>query len=204
VETAIFVLAGYLAGSLPFGYWLPKLFRRADVRDYGSGNVGASNVWRAFGPRLGLAVLFLDVMKGFVPALLATIYAGDLAGVLAGGAAMIGHWRPLFLRFRKGGKMVATFGGALFGVAPFVALIGAGIWLVVFFSLRYASVASITAALTLPVAAAALGEPWPVVAFAGIAAVGIVLVHRPNIARLRAGTESRATIRKRKPAPEPS
>jgi glycerol-3-phosphate acyltransferase PlsY len=204
VTTAIFVLAGYLAGSMPFAYWLPRLLRGVDIRDYGSGNVGASNVWRAFGAKLGLAVLGLDVLKGFVPALLATIYAGDLAGVLAGGAAMVGHWRPLFLRFRKGGKMVATFGGALFGVAPLPALIGVGIWLVVFFAFRYASVASIVAALSLPVAAAGLGEPWPVIAFACVAAVGIVLLHRPNIARLRAGTESRATIGRRKGSPAPS
>ncbi len=82
----------------------------------------------------------LDVLKGFVPALLATIYVGHLAGVLAGGAAMLGHWRPLFLRFARGGKAVATCGGAFLGVAPIVGGIGAVVWVIVFAVCRYASV----------------------------------------------------------------
>ena len=104
----------------------------------------------------------LDVAKGFVPALLATIYVSHLAGVLAGGAAMLGHWRPLFLRFERGGKVVATCGGAFLGVAPLVGGIGAVVWVVVFALFRYASVSSIAAALSLPVASVLLGEPWPV------------------------------------------
>ena len=83
--------------------------------------------------------MLLDTLKGFVPALLATIYVGHLAGVLAGGAAMLGHWRPLFMGFAKGGKIVATCGGAFLGVAPIVGGIGAGVWIVVFVLFRYAS-----------------------------------------------------------------
>ena len=98
--------------------------------------------------------MFLDTMKGFVPALLATIYVGHLAGVLAGGAAMLGHWRPLFLRFEKGGKAVATCGGAFLGVAPVVGGLGAAVWIIVFVLFRYPSVASIVAAISLPVALA--------------------------------------------------
>ena len=124
----------------------------------------------------------LDVAKGFVPALLATIFVGHLAGVLAGGAAMLGHWRPLFMRFARGGKVVATCGGAFLGVAPLVGGIGAAVWILVFAIFRYASVASICAALSLPVAAVALGEPWPVDVFAGIAAVAVLVLHRANIA----------------------
>jgi len=197
VNTALFALAGYLAGSMPFGYWLIRVLKGVDIRKVGSGNIGASNVWRTFGPPYGLAAALLDVLKAFVPALLATIYVGHLAGVLAGAAAMLGHWRPLFLRFQRGGKMVATCGGAFLGVAPIVGGIGAGVWILAFLLVRYASIASILAALSLPITAVLLGEPWPVLAFASVAAVGIVLLHRANIARLRAGTESRFAFRRR-------
>jgi glycerol-3-phosphate acyltransferase PlsY len=196
VNTALFVIVGYLAGSIPTGYWLVRALRGEDIRKTGSGNIGATNVWRAYGARLGVPVMFLDTMKGFVPALLATIYVSHLAGVLAGGAAMLGHWRPLFLRFEKGGKAVATCGGAFFGVAPVVGGIGAGVWILVFVLFRYASVASIVAALSLPLIAVALGEPWPVIAFGSIAAVAVILLHRPNISRLRAGTETRFRFRR--------
>jgi acyl phosphate:glycerol-3-phosphate acyltransferase len=145
-------------------------------------------------------VIVLDVAKGFMPALVATLVAGHVAGALAGGAAMLGHWRPIFLRFAKGGKMVATCGGALLGLAPLVGLIGAGMWILVFVLTRYASVSSIIAAASLPVAALLLDEPWPVLVFSSAAAVGVLLLHRGNLARLRAGTETRVRLR-RKPAP---
>ena len=194
--TGLFVLAGYLAGSIPTGYWLVRALRGEDIRKTGSGNIGATNVWRTYGARLGAPVMALDVAKGFVPALLATIYAGHLAGVLAGGAAMLGHWRPLFMGFKRGGKVVATCGGAFLGVAPIVGGIGAAVWILFFAVFRYASVASIAAALSLPVAAVLLGEPWPVDVFAGIAALAVLVLHRANIARLRSGTETRFRFRR--------
>lgn len=170
--------------------------KREDIRKAGSGNIGATNVWRTYGARYGVTVMVLDTLKGFVPALLATIYVGELAGVIAGGAAMLGHWRPLYMKFARGGKAVATCGGAILGVAPLVGGIGALVWIVVFVLLRYASVASITAALSLPVVAALLGEPWPVITFAALAALAVVVLHRPNINRLRAGTETRFRFRR--------
>ncbi len=188
---ALVVLGGYLLGSMPFGYWLPLLLRHDDIRTHGSGNIGGSNVWRVYGRAYGIPVVLLDVAKGFVPALVGVHVSGDLLGVLAGGAAMAGHWRPLFLRFQRGGKTVATAGGVFFATAPLVALVGAVIWLVCFLLVRYASVASLVAALALPLVAWLLGEPWPVVAFAASAAVAVILLHRANIGRLRSGTESR-------------
>lgn len=173
-----------------------RALRGDDIRKTGSGNIGATNVWRIYGARFGVPVMFLDTLKGFVPALLATMYVGHLAGVLAGGAAMLGHWRPLFLRFERGGKAVATCGGAFFGVAAVVGGIGAGVWILVFVLFRYASVASIVAAVSLPLIAVALGEPWPVIAFGSIAALAVILLHRPNIARLRSGTETRFRFRR--------
>ena len=109
---------------------------------------------------------------------------------------MLGHWRPLFLGFQRGGKMVATATGAFFGVAPLLGLAAAAVWAVVFFTFRYASVASIVTALAVPVAAVALGEPWPVIVFAVLAAVAVLILHRSNIGRLRAGTEKRFTFRR--------
>jgi glycerol-3-phosphate acyltransferase PlsY len=111
---------------------------------------------------------------------------------------MLGHWRPLFMAFKRGGKIVATTGGAFLGVAPVVGAIGAGVWIVTFLLFRYASLASMAAGLSLPALAAALGYPWPVIAFAGAAAAAIVLLHRANIQRLLTGTESRATLRSKR------
>lgn len=193
---AVAVVGGYLAGSIPTGYWLVRAVKHVDIRTLGSGNIGATNVWRVFGRRLGLPVIVVDTAKGFVPALLATLFVSHLAGVLAGGAAMLGHWRPLFLGWQRGGKMVATCGGAFLGVAPAVGGIGAGVWIVAFLLFRYASVASIAAACSLPVVAVLLGEPWPVIAFAGVAAAAVVVLHRANIRRLMSGTESRFSFRR--------
>jgi acyl phosphate:glycerol-3-phosphate acyltransferase len=109
---------------------------------------------------------------------------------------MAGHYRPLFLRFAKGGKTVATAGGTFFAVAPLVGLAGVAIWLVVFLVSRYSSIASMTAAVSLPLVALVLGEPWPVIVFAALAAVAVLLLHRTNIRRLRAGTESRFQLRR--------
>ena len=188
---AVLIAAGYVAGSMPWGLWLVRAFRGEDIRRQGSGNIGATNVWRVHGRKLGLAAVFLDTAKGFAPALVATKLQGHGVGVLAGGAAMLGHYRPLFLRFRKGGKMVATTGGAFLGVAPIVGGIGAGLWLLVFGATRYASVASMTSALSLPLWSWLLGYPWPVIAFAGVAAAGVVALHRANIGRLVRGEENR-------------
>ncbi|HXV32538.1 MAG TPA: glycerol-3-phosphate 1-O-acyltransferase PlsY [Gaiellaceae bacterium] len=188
--------AGYVLGSMPWGYWLPRLLRGVDIRTLGSKNPGATNVWRVFGFRLGIAVALLDIAKGAAAALLGLWLGGDLVGVLAGVAAMIGHWRPLFLGFQRGGKMVATTGGVALAVAPLAALAAAGVWLLVFFVLRYASLASIAAAVSLPLWAVLFGASWPVIGFTAGAALAIVVLHRSNIRRLLAGEESRIELRR--------
>jgi glycerol-3-phosphate acyltransferase PlsY len=196
LTTLVFIVAGYLLGSMPWGYWLVRLVKHDDIRRHGSGNIGGTNVWRVYGWKLGLPVVVLDTAKGFVPAFVATLVESHLAGVLAGGAAMLGHWRPLFLRWQRGGKIVATSGGAFLGVAPVVGGIGAAVWIAVFLVSRYASLASIMAALSLPVAAVLIDEPWPVIVFTAAAAAAVVVLHRANIARLRAGTENRFKFRR--------
>jgi len=191
------ILGGYLLGSLPFGYWLVRLLHGDDIRTHGSGNTGATNVFRVYGRSLGISVALLDLAKGLTAALLGLWAGGALVGVLAGAAAMLGHARPLFLGFRKGGKMVATAGGAAFALAPLAALSCVAVWLVVFFLTRYASVASILTALALPLFAWIYGDSWPVLVFAGAGAAAIVLLHRHNIRRLVAGTEHRFDVRRR-------
>ena len=181
---------------MPFGYWLVRLVKGEDVRRAGSGNIGASNVWRTYGRSYGIPVVLLDIAKGLVPGLVGTILVDELTGALAGGLAMIGHWRPLFLGFRKGGKAVATASGTLFGIAALLGLIAMGLWLATFLVTRYTSVASIVVAVALPFIALVLGEPWPVVVFAVAAGLAVLLLHRPNVARLRAGTESRFRLRR--------
>jgi acyl phosphate:glycerol-3-phosphate acyltransferase len=188
---ALAVLGGYLLGAMPFGYWVPLLVRHEDIRTKGSGNVGASNVFRVYGRSLGISVAVLDLAKGFAAASLGLWAGGALIGVLAAGAAMIGHARPVFLRFEKGGKMVATAGGAAFALAPLAAVCCVGMWLVLFFVTRYASLASIMTALGLALFVVLFGYPWPVVAFGVAGAAAVIALHRQNIRRLLGGTEHR-------------
>jgi glycerol-3-phosphate acyltransferase PlsY len=191
VTFALIVVGGYLLGSCPWGYWLPLVFRGEDVRKHGSGSIGGSNVWRTYGRSLAIPVIALDTLKGFAPALVGVILVSHLCGILAGAAAMLGHARPLFLRFEKGGKMVATGGGVIFAVCTWAALAVGVIWLATFLLSRYTSLASVVSAVALPVMTVVLGYPWPVIAFAALACAAIVFLHRANLRRLRAGTENR-------------
>jgi glycerol-3-phosphate acyltransferase PlsY len=199
---AAIVALGYLLGSCPWGYWIVRLARGEDVRRAGSGSIGSSNVFRLYGRSLGIPVFVLDVLKGFVPALLGVVAVSELCGILAGAAAMAGHWRPLFLGFARGGKMVATAAGAFFGVAPLTAIVCAVVWLATFAVTRYTSVASIVATMTLPVSAALFGYPPSVIVFALVAAGSVVFLHRTNLRRLRSGTENRFVLRPRRAAPQ--
>ena len=201
IALALSLVAGYLAGSIPSGYWVVRAFAHTDIRRHGSGNIGTTNVWRTFGRRYGVPVALLDTAKGFVPAFVFFHAVSPLAGVLAGAAAMLGHARPLFLRFERGGKMVATAGGAFLGVAPLVGAVSAIVWIAAFLLTRYASVASMAAALSLPIAAFALGKPWPVVLFALAAAAAVAFLHRANIGRLLRGEENRFELRHRRSKP---
>src|SRR5215218_7028567 len=182
----LLVTAGYLIGSIPWGYVVSKLLRGVDIRTVGSGNLGAANVWRALGFKAGLAVALLDVAKGFAAALLGVWLGDELTGLLAGIAALVGHWRPLFMGLARGGKMVATTGGVALALAPLACLAAGAVWVVSFLATRYTSVASMLAAVALPV-------------FAAGAALAILLLHRANIARLLSGTENRFTLRRRPP-----
>jgi acyl phosphate:glycerol-3-phosphate acyltransferase len=198
MATAGLIVLGYVLGSMPWGYWVARAFAGVDIRRYGSGNSGATNVWRTLGWRYGLPVGLLDIGKGLVAALLARWLADDLTAVLAGVAAMAGHWRPLFLRFARGGKIVATTGGVGFAVAPLATLAAVVVWWIFFLATRYVSVASMASAISLPIFAEAFGASWPVIAFTAGGAVAIVALHRANIGRLASGTERRVRLRGRR------
>jgi len=196
MNSALAIVGGYVFGSLPFGYWVPRLVRGEDIRTRGSGNIGASNVFRVYGRSLGVPVALLDVAKGFAAASLGLWAGGALIGVLAASAAMIGHARPVFLQFQKGGKMVATAGGALLALVPLAACFSVAVWLVVFFATRYASLASIVTALALAVFVVAFDYPWPIVVFGVAGATAVIALHHQNIRRLFAGTEHRFELRR--------
>lgn len=197
VATPLVIVVGYLLGSMPWGLWLPRWFAGVDVRLMGSGNIGAANVGRQLGLSWGLTVAFLDIAKGALPALLGLVLIDDTGAVLAGTAAMLGHYRPVFLRFARGGKAAATALGVSLAVAPLASLCVAALWIALFLATRYSSVASLAASIAMPPLALALGASLPVLAFLAGAAAAIVVFHRANIVRLLRGTENRFTFSRR-------
>ncbi len=186
----LIVLAlGYLLGSIPFGIILTRMAGLGDLRQMGSGNIGATNVLRTGNKTLAAATLLLDALKATAAAVIAqSIFGGD-AGLLAGFAAFIGHLFPVWLGF-KGGKGVATYLGTLLGVAPLMALLFAAIWLTIALISRYSSLSALVATLVIPVALWILGNPEA----AAVTAVMTVITfwkHKTNIERLISGTEGR-------------
>jgi glycerol-3-phosphate acyltransferase PlsY len=193
----LLITAGYLIGSIPWGFIVPKLLRGVDIRTVGSGNLGAANVWRALGFKAGLAVAVLDVGKGLAAALLGLWAGNELTGLLAGIAAMVGHWRPLFMGLARGGKIVATTAGVVLALAPLAFSAMSVVWVVTFLLTRYTSIASMVSAVSLPLLALAFGSSIPVVVFSAGAALAILILHRANIRRLLTGTENRFELRRR-------
>src|SRR5213080_774663 len=196
MKDGLLIATGDILGSMPWGYWLPRILTGVNIRKVGSGNTGAANVWRTLGFKIGLSVALLDMAKGLAAALLGVWLGNELVGLLAGIAALIGHWRPLFIGFARGGKIVATTGGVALALAPLATLAAALVWIVAFLATRYTSVASLLAAATLPLFALLFGASWPVVAFTAGAAVAIFALHRANIARLLSRSENRFELRR--------
>ena len=197
MRDVLLILSGYLLGSMPWGYWLPRIVTGVNIRKVGSGNTGAANVWRTQGFKLGLSVALLDLAKGLAATLLGVWLGSELIGLLAGIAALIGHWRPVFIGLGRGGKIVATTGGVALALAPLATLAAAGVWIAAFLATRYTSVASLLSAATLPLFAILFGASWLVVAFTAGAGVAIFVLHRANIARLLNRTENRFALGRR-------
>ena len=188
--SASIILAAYLIGSIPFSFLLARR-RGIDLRLAGSGNVGASNVFRTSGVLLGVLALALDGLKGALAVLLAQgVTTGAALPVAAGLAAMVGHIYPVWLRW-QGGKGVATAGGVFLVLAPMELAVAVTVFLIALLATRIVSVGSVSAALTLPVITVVTHSSRLVIAGAWIAAALIVYRHRGNLARLLAGTERR-------------
>jgi len=180
---------GYLLGSVPYGLVLTRAAGLGDIRAIGSGNIGATNVLRTGNKGLAAATLVLDALKGAVALILARWMWGEAAGLVAGVAAMAGHAFPVWLGF-KGGKGVATGAGVLLAAAPPLGAIVAVVWLGVFAATRISSAGALAACAAAPVAALVFGDLRLAVFAAALAGL-ITWRHRPNIARLLAGTEPR-------------
>jgi glycerol-3-phosphate acyltransferase PlsY len=199
--TALLLLLGYGCGAIPTGVLLTRRVG-VDVRTTGSGNIGATNVARTAGMRLGVATLAGDVLKGMLPVIVARLATSD-AGLWAavGLAAVVGHVFPVTLRF-AGGKGVATALGVVLALCPAAAGVAVAVFAAVVAAWRWVSVASMVAALAAPVAMALAGCPPPVVG-AGLAmAALVVLRHRENLSRLIAGTEPTIQLLKRQASPK--
>jgi glycerol-3-phosphate acyltransferase PlsY len=188
-------VAGYVLGSLPWGYWLSRFVTGKDIREVGSRGTGAANVWRHAGFKMFFIVALLDIGKGSAAAAIGILVGGPTGAVVAGTGALIGHWRPLFLGFRRGGKIVATTVGVALVMAPLASVVMAVVWWLVLLATRYTSVASITASLVLPALVLVFGGTWAEVFFTLGAAIAIIVLHRANIERLLHGNENRFTLR---------
>ena len=202
--TALLIALGaFLLGSIPTGYLVARA-KGIDIRQHGSGNIGATNVFRTLGKPLGIFVFVFDALKGFAAVWLALKFGGPSAwpGIIAAVAVIAGHNYTPWLGF-KGGKGIATSAGVLIALMPWAVLAIALVWFAVFFATRYVSLASISAAAALPVAVGALwfygcGGNGPLLGFSVLIAALAIWRHRSNIERLMAGTEHRFD---RKPSP---
>ena len=190
------VVLGYLFGSIPFGLLLTRSAGLGDIRDIGSGNIGATNVLRTGNRWIAFATLVLDASKAAVPVLLARGLWGEEAAMIAGIGAFLGHCFPVWLNF-KGGKGVAVFIGSLLALSWSVGLIFCAVWLFIAVARKFSSLAALTAGATAPIFAYVVVNEY----LAGAAAVMALLLffqHRENIARLIAGTEPRIGSEKKK------
>jgi glycerol-3-phosphate acyltransferase PlsY len=193
---AAWVLVSYLLGSIPAALIAGRWMRGLDLREFGSGNLGATNVYRVLGLKAALGVFAFDVAKGLLPVLLFPRWTpgapSGLTPILYGVAAIVGHIRPIYLRGQGGGKGVATATGVFFALAPVPMLLALSVWAAVFALTRFVSLASVFAAGALPFAVAIWYGAGSSL-FAGSAAVALFVVwtHRKNLERLRLGTEPR-------------
>lgn len=190
---ALLLLAAYLLGATPTSYIVGRLVRGIDLRQHGSGNLGATNAFRVLGWKAATPIFILDIAKGYVPVALFPRLDGSEAigwALAYGTAAIIGHMFSVYVGFR-GGKGVATSAGVFLALAPFAVLGGLVVWATLVFVTGYVSLASIAAAAVLPLFVLFTGAPRPVVVFALLLGLFVIYAHRANIGRLRRGEEHR-------------
>jgi len=189
---AILLILSYFLGAIPFGLIIGKAWRGIDIRDHGSGNIGATNVFRTLGPGPGTVVFVADVLKGLMPVVAAKQIAPGIGWlpVAAGMSSILGHTLSVFLKF-KGGKGVATSLGVAIGLTPIIAAIAFGLWVAIFAVTRYVSVASMLACIGVPVMMWATDCPLEYRLFGMLVGAYVIVKHRSNIVRLIQGKENR-------------
>lgn len=185
--TFVVIILSYLVGCFPSGLVLGKLFYKKDIRQFGSGNLGATNTFRVLGKKAGFIVMFLDIFKGFIVVFFPIWFNVDIPSIFVGICAVVGHVFPIFLKF-KGGKAVATSAGAVLGVHPILLIILAIIFFVILYLTKYVSLSSIVAGISCFIGAIIIGDiPFQIVS---IAILVILLVrHQSNIIRIFKGQE---------------
>lgn len=207
ITTVLCLIFAYMLGSIPSAVWIGQAFWDVDVREYGSGNAGATNTFRVLGPKAGIPVLIMDVGKGWLAVQMATFFGNYMPGtqqfvnlkLALGVAALIGHIFPVYVGFR-GGKGVATLLGILWGVHPQAAMICLGIFLTIFLITRYVSLSSMVTAIAFPfIIMLFFNETIASMNVFGMAVAILVLVtHQRNIERLFKGEESKIRFYKKK------
>lgn len=192
MKIALIILGCYLLGSIPFGYIAGKLFKKIDIRELGSGNIGATNVFRILGPSLASLVLIADIGKGIFSIYLVQYFNIDnlLILTIAGLAVICGHDWSLFLGF-KGGKGIATTFGVIFALNPIISILAIVVWVVVMIITRYASLSSILAVISIMIFTILFKQPYEYIIFSAIIIVLSIFKHKENIKRLRSGNEKK-------------
>jgi acyl phosphate:glycerol-3-phosphate acyltransferase len=186
----VLVIAAYLLGAIPFGLIFTRWLTGKDPRDFGSGNIGATNVSRTGGKKAGLLTLAADIAKGAIPVAVAVHIGNEWLTAATAMAAFLGHIFPVYLGF-KGGKGVATMFGVLIPWQPLAGVVAFAVWLLALGLWRYVAVASILAGLSLPFAAWLLGASAPAIVACIVFCLLMGLRHQSNVQRLLAGTENR-------------
>lgn len=189
----VLLALAYVVGSIPFGVVVGKVFYGVDVREHGSGNVGTTNVFRVLGKKAGAVVMVLDILKGYVPAAIAAALFTPWAAIVVAAAPVLGHMYSIFLK-GKGGKGIATGAGVVLALVPLAFAIIFTTWLVLILVTRYVSVASLVAALLVPVLTIVFNEPLPYEIAGVLVAILVWWAHRGNIQRLLAGEEHRVKL----------
>lgn len=194
----VLMVVAYILGSIPNALWIGKVFKGIDVREHGSKNTGSTNAARVLGAKLGILTLILDISKGAIPTLIATMLLdSSISVILVGICAILGHSFSIFMKF-KGGKAVATTVGVFIVLVPGAILLAAVIFFLVFGITRYVSLSSMIGAISLPIWIILFYKNIPLTIFGIIIAILIIVRHKSNIQRLLNGTESKFSINKKK------
>ncbi|PPA71941.1 glycerol-3-phosphate 1-O-acyltransferase PlsY [Jeotgalibacillus proteolyticus] len=186
------ILLSYIIGSIPSGLWIGKTFYNKDIRDFGSGNLGATNTFRVLGVKAGAVVTVMDILKGTAAVLIALFAGKEELMLIAGIAAVIGHIFPIFANFR-GGKAVATSSGVLLGYAPLLFVLVVLCFLIVLYLSNYVSLSSMTAGIFAVLYTIIFTDDLALLAIVSVMTAFVIIRHRSNIKRIRDKTEPKIT-----------